>query len=78
MKKLISGLFLMLIGSSGLLIPIKEAIPLTATLQSWSGSKLWYILFSSDFCNLKIFFSCSSLVFLIGFILTLIACFEKD
>ena len=77
-KKLVSGLSFMLIGSAGVLIPIKAAIPLTTTLQSWSGSKLWYILFSSDFLDLKIVFFFFSLVFLVGFVLTLIACFGKD
>ena len=66
MKKIIVGIILIIIGNVNILSAIICAIPLCSELNSWSGSRLWYILFSSDFLNLGTFFIYSSLLILLG------------
>lgn len=78
MKKIVSGLFLSLISFLGMIIPIAISIPLTSTLKSWSGSRLWYILFSPEFLNLKFFFFGCLFIFIVGLALVLIECFHKE
>lgn len=78
MKKIVSGISFMIVGLAGMLTPIVAAIPLTvdmAGLTGWYGSRLWYILFSPDYLNLKAFFGVCLFVFAAGFVLTLIDCF---
>lgn len=77
MKRIISGLFLILIAWLGIFIPVSIAIPLSIDLKSWSGSRLWYLLLSPEFLDLKLFFICCIVVFILGLALVIIECFHK-
>lgn len=72
MKRIIPGIAFLVIGFLGMIIPIVAAIPIAMNLKGWSGSRLWYVLFSPDFLNLKLFFCGFTIVFFLGFAILLI------
>lgn len=78
MKKAVIGIALTFLGMLSMLVQIVYAVPFVFEIDSWSGSPLWYIIFSDDYFNLKSFFLISTILFLIGLILSIIAFFVKS
>lgn len=77
MKKAFIGISFMTIGSLSIIFQVLCAASVTGELTTWSGSRLWYVLFSPDYFDLKIVFIISVILFLTGITLSLLAFFEK-
>lgn len=53
-------------GLAGILFQIMLGVQLVPEVKSWDGSRLWYILFSSDYLDLDIVFFGSVVLFFCG------------
>lgn len=77
MKKMICGMFFMIIGFLGMFIPIILAAPFVPDTNYWEY-KLWNIIFSRKYFDMAFFFGAFLLIFAIGFVILLKECFPKN
>ncbi len=76
MKKMICGMFFMIIGFLGMFIPIILAAQFVPDTNHCEY-KLWYIVFSREYFFMVFFFGAFLLIFAIGFAVLLKECFLK-
>jgi len=78
MKKALIGMSFITLGCLSILVQIQCAVPVAMNLKAWSGGRLWYVLFSTEYFDLRALFIVSAIVFLVGIVLSLLAYFERD